>query len=267
MGCLSSLPSDAARFYAADKRFFIEAKIIDLLIEPLFSKQGHNMYADGSAVGLANLMHAIGPVFGNRSAYENVLKTFVGAFRSRPTATIDDIYHSIDDYRLTTAEHPEWQEWLEVLSLTRSESRATLEWISNGHRDELDPATPCLVALVRDVGERLGVFRLVHDESKPIARYNHMLQNLHEMGNPTRPGKRLTPLPITSIDFMDSKDASQLQVADWIAGAGRQWVTQLLRMNKDPFAKELGAIIESWLIGAVWPDHETINTPKPRLID
>jgi Protein of unknown function (DUF3800) len=264
--CISSLPHDVARFYAADKRFFIEAKIIDLLIEPLFFKQGHNMYADGSAVGLANLMHAVGPVLGDKAAYENVLKTFVRAFRSRPTATLDDIYRSVDEYRVTTAT-PEWQEWLEVLSLTRSEAEAALDWISNGHRDELDPATPCLVALVRDTGERLGVFRLVHDKSETITRYAHILENLHEIGNPTRPGKRLAPLPITSIDFLDSKDSSQLQVADWIAGAGRQWTAQLLRMSKDPFAQELGRVIKGWLIGAVWPDRDAIDTPSPRLID
>jgi hypothetical protein len=107
----------------------------------------------------------------------------------------------------------------------------------------------------------------VHDKSDTITRYAYILQNLHEIGNPTRPGKRLTPLPITSIDFLDSKDTSQLQVADWIAGAGRQWTNQLLRMNRDPFAQELGTVIESWLIGAVWPDRETIDTPRPRLVD
>lgn len=266
MECISSLPPDAARFYAADKQFFIEAKIIDLLVEPFFNKRGYNMYADGSAVGLANLMHAVGPVLGDKSAYENVLKTFVRAFRSRPTATVDDIYHSIDEYRVT-APTPEWQEWVEFLSLTRSEAEAALDWIRNGHRDELDPATPCLVALVRDAGEHLGVFRLVHDKSDTISRYAHILENLHEIGNPTRPGRRLTPLPITSIDFLDSKDASQLQIADWIAGAGRQWTNQFLRMNRDPFAQELGTVIESWLIGAVWPDRNTIDTPRPRLID
>jgi hypothetical protein len=166
MQCFSSLPRDAARLYAADKRFFIEAKIIDLLVEPLFFKQGHNMYADGSAVSLANLMHAVGPVLGDRVAYENVLKTFVRAFRSRPTATVDDIYRSIDEYRVT-ATAPEWHEWLEILCHTRPEAGAALRWISNGHRDELDPATPCLVALVRDAGQHLDVFRLLHDKSMP----------------------------------------------------------------------------------------------------
>jgi hypothetical protein len=107
----------------------------------------------------------------------------------------------------------------------------------------------------------------VHDKSETITRYAHILNNLHEIGNPTRPGKRLAPLPITSIDFLDSKDSSQLQVADWIAGAGRQWTTQLLRMSKDPFAQELGRVIESWLIGAVWPDRDAVNTLSPRLID
>jgi hypothetical protein len=116
----------------------------------------------------------------------------------------------------------------------------------------------------------MGIFRLAHDKSNTIMRYADILQNLHEIGNPTRPGKRLKALPITNIDFLDSKAAPQLQIADWIAGAGRQWINQFLRIDRidrDPFAQELGRVIESWFTGALWPDQEAIDTPKPRLTD
>jgi hypothetical protein len=90
--CFNKIPSDHARFYVAHKRFMIEAKMVDLLIEPRAHKDGYNMYEDGAAVALANLMDIAGPVFGDELAYDKMLATFVKAVRGNSQATVDDLF-------------------------------------------------------------------------------------------------------------------------------------------------------------------------------
>jgi hypothetical protein len=54
------------------------------------------MYADGSAVTLANLMFLVGPVLGDPAALDAMLSTFVDALRpSRPT-TLDDLFAAFE---------------------------------------------------------------------------------------------------------------------------------------------------------------------------
>jgi hypothetical protein len=211
-------------------------------------------------------MHMVGPVLGDKAAYDKMLSTFVNAVRSNRKATIDDLFAAIEAYYQTTM--PEWRETVRLLLYTRGEAKSLIERIAQGerYRDELDPAVPCLVALVWDIGQRLGSFIIVHDNSRVVARHALTLLSLNELPNPTRPGRLLSPLPIVTIEFSDSKEVPQLQLADWIAGAGRQWATELVLKRGDEFAEQLGPIVNEWLIGGAWPDPETIGHPKPRTI-
>jgi hypothetical protein len=64
--------------------------------EPKYSslafEDGYDMYADGSAVALANLMYMAGPVLGDGAAFERMLGAFVDALRpSRPRSLDDSI--------------------------------------------------------------------------------------------------------------------------------------------------------------------------------
>lgn len=264
--CLSKIPDEAARVYVAHKLFVVEAKMVDLLIEPMAHRDRYDMYADGAAVGLANLMHQVGPVLGDKPAYERMLATFVKAIRSNRQASIDDLFLAIGAYCQTAS--PDWRGLVEMFLYTRNEAEDFVEGVVRGrYRDELDPAIPCLVALVYDIGKRIGPFTLVHDESKVVAKHALQLLNIHELPNLTRPGKRLPPLPAVTIEFSDSKGIPQLQLADWVAGAGRQWATQLVTRKGDRFADRLEPIVRKWLIGGAWPDPDTIGHPTPRTID
>jgi hypothetical protein len=107
---------------------------------------------------------------------------------------------------------------------------------------------------------------LIHDTSKVIARHALKLLNVNQFEDPTRPGKRMSALPVITIGFSDSKDEPQLQLADWVAGAGRQWADELIEKKGDRFSRHLGPLVKEWLIGALWPDPDTIENPSPRTL-
>jgi hypothetical protein len=117
---------------------------------------------------------------------------------------------------------------------------------------------------VWDVGQRIGQFVLIHDKSKVVAKHALMLLNANKLPDPTRPGRYMSSLPAVTIEFSDSKEVPQLQLADWIAGAGRQWATELISKKGDRFAADLALIVKEWFIGGLWPDPNTIEHPSPR---
>lgn len=264
--CLASLRSARPRFYVAHKRFMIAAKMVDLLIEPMAYDNGYNMYEDGAAVGLANLLHSVGPVLGDKLAYERMLAAFVKALRWSRRATVDELFTAIDEYCDTAS--AEWRDTLSLFQASRGQAEWLIERGADGRfRDGLDPAIPCLVVLTYDMGQRLGPFRLVHDRSKSVARHALTLLNLDQIPNPARPGETLSSLPAVTIEFADSQAIPQLQLADWIAGAGRQWATYLVEHSVDPFAARLGPFVNNWLVGGVWPDLDAITNPRTNSID
>jgi len=260
IAALREIPAGGARTYLAHKPYMVAAKMIDLLIEPLAYANGYDMYADGSAPALANLLHLVGPVLGAKAEYEQMLRAFVATVRARPRLGLSELFTSIDAYLATCTS--EWREQIAILSASRNEAEDLLRLIHNERlRDSLDPAVPCLVALCLDVGKRLTAFRLVHDTSNVLARHALELLHLDRLMDVTRPGHRQEPLPAVDITFAESKSVPQLQIADWVAGAARQWATQLFTERPDPFANRLAPVVNPWLIGGLWPDMDAVIGP------
>jgi hypothetical protein len=243
----------------------VASKIVDVLVEEFAYATGYtSMLADGSAVALANLYHLAGPRAGDPQAYERLLQAFVDTVRWNSKATVDDLFDAIAGYRATVTLES-WAEHIEILALTRVQAEDAVARIAAGQmKDLLDPAVPCLPVLVEDMGRRLGDFRLVHDESKTIARHAALLLTLHRLPDPARPGRMMPRLPLTEIAFSDSRAAPQLQIADWVAGAARQCATRKVTERADPFAERLDPLVEPWTVGGIWPDREVISNPRRR---
>jgi hypothetical protein len=245
----SALAGEQVGVYLADKRFMATAKIVDVLVvERFWRADGYNIYANGSAVGLANLFHMAGPIAGSASAYEHLLQTFVDAVRRRSRASVDELFTAITAYLKTVK--PDFVDTFGMLEFTRAEADDIVAAVASGHvQDVLDPAVPCLVSLCQDMGQRIGAFKLIHDESKTIARNASLLENLHQLPDPARPGQMMAPSPVTAITFSDSTAVPQLQIADWVAGAARQWATTLVTGRPDPFAMRLQSLVAPWRVG------------------
>ncbi|MFD3874277.1 DUF3800 domain-containing protein [Streptomyces sp. NPDC058623] len=261
LSAFDSLAGETIRACVAHKRFMVTAKMVDVLVVEFAHENGYNMYADGSAVALANMLHAFGRVMGDPASFDRMLQTFVDAARKRTRASADDLFASIDAYQSTT--QPEYSELSSVLQLTRAQADDTFAAIASGRvQDLLDPALPSLADLCGGMGEIVGDFVLVHDESKIVTRNVQLLLNMDGLPDPARPGQRLGRLPLVDIRFSDSTAVAQLQIADWAAGAVRQYATSLVREEPDPFAEKLKDLVESWLLGGIWPDLSVVGNPR-----
>ncbi|UQU66839.1 DUF3800 domain-containing protein [Couchioplanes caeruleus] len=257
----AQLPDGSVRTYLAHKRFMIVAKMVDYLAVELAYDDGYDMYADGSALGLANLLFHVGPVAGDAAAFDQMLQTFVDALRPSKPTTVDDLFAAIAAYRGTAVEELRGQ--LGILQAARVQADEVFELIAEAKiTDVLDPAIPCLVELCYDVGERVGPFRLVHDQSNTIARHALTLLSIEALPAVT-PVLKLPPLPATEITFADSASTPQLQVADWVAGGSRHVADARATGKTNPFVDEVAPVAAGWVSGGVWPDADTIRTPRP----
>ncbi|MFH9478059.1 DUF3800 domain-containing protein [Streptomyces anulatus] len=262
LDAFSGLPAGSVRVYIAHKKFMATTKMVDTLIVELFYDNGYNMYTDGSALGLANLMHMVGPVVGDSQSYERVLRLFVDAVRTKKRATVEEFIDSVARYK-DTVTHEEFLDVVQLLVLARSQADDFISLVEAGRiRDGLDPAIPCLRSLCDDMAENLGDFILVHDHSRAVKNNVEHLLSLGSLPDPVRPDRQMHRLPVKEIKFADSKSAPQLQVADWAAGATRQWGAALVSGVEDKFAVSLSAVVQPWGVGAVWPDPDTISNPR-----
>lgn len=263
LSAFGSLADATIKTFVAHKQFMVTVKMVDVLVVELGHDNGYNMYADGSAFSLANLLHACGPVMGDAAAFDYMLQTFVGAARKRTRASARDLFAAIAAYQDTTC--PEFSEVSVILQHTEAQAHDIIAAIASGAvQDNLDPALPCLIELCRGIGQIIGDFALVHDESRIVERSTGTLLNLDKLPDLHRPGQRLERLPATSIEFSDSSSVPQLQIADWVAGAVRQWATQKVTGQPDAFAEELDAVVMTWWLGGIWPDPDSIgNTNDP----
>ncbi|MEU8708592.1 DUF3800 domain-containing protein [Streptomyces sp. NPDC048565] len=252
MNAFSRLPTGSVRTYLVDKRFMVMAKMVNVIVEPMAHRNGYNLYQrKGALLALANLLHMAGPVMGDADAYDRMLHAFVNWVRQK--ATTDELYAAVAALK-TSVQNQRFAEWLEVLESCRPVADETAaEIASQRHRDELDPAIPSLYALANTFGQTLGRFRLVHDRSKVVDRNTTRLHTVHLFPDPAGgPGEFMAPL-MGAIEFADSKDHPQLQVADWAAGATRQWAQEMAGGGGDQFSRELESVAQLWLVDGIWP--------------
>ncbi|MFF0471846.1 DUF3800 domain-containing protein [Micromonospora zamorensis] len=261
MSVLPTLQEGMASAFVAHKRFMIVAKMVDYLVVELAWADGYDMYADGSAVGLANLMHLTGPVLGDESAYETMLATFVDAIRPNQPTTLDDLFNAIEAYHRTARDG--FDTHVSLLLAAREHAQDLVNSINTRElRDVLDPAIPCLIELCRHVGAAIGRFHLVHDASKTINRHLPLLMSLEQLPAVT-PGLPAEALPVVDITFADSSTTPQLIIADWVAGAARQvGQARATGVDGNPFIEQLAPLVDRWTVGGVWPNTDLITTPR-----
>ncbi|MFF9286414.1 DUF3800 domain-containing protein [Streptomyces griseosporeus] len=251
-----SLPEGSVRSFLMDKRFMVVTKLVDVLVEPLADADGLDLYEDQRGLALAELLRMAGPVLGDETAFHRMLKAFVDWVRQR--VATEDFFSAIAAYRASIPEeHADFAGWIELLECCRGVADATAADLAAGEQsDVLDPAVPALYCLCTSFGEALERFRLVHDTSKVIDRNATLLRMVHLLPDLARPGHFNDPLPAVQIDFADSTAHPQLQIADWAAGAVRQWAAHLAVGGGDRFSEELADVVKPWVVGAVWPTGE-----------
>ncbi|MEJ8662301.1 DUF3800 domain-containing protein [Streptomyces sp. MS1.AVA.4] len=251
MRAFEQLPEGSTRSFLVHKPFMVMTKLVDVLVEPLAHADGFNLYENKQALALAELLHMCGPVFGDAAAYRQMQQAFVDWVRQR--VSTDDLFAAVAAYKKSIAvQHSDFVEYIELLEYCRCVANETAADLAAGEqRDLLDPAVTSIYCLSVSFRDSLGQFRLIHDASKVIDRHATTLSRAHLLPDPARPGY-LRPAA-TQIDFADSKAHPQLQLADWAAGAVRQWAAHSAVGGDDRFAQGLERVVRPWLIDAIWP--------------
>src|SRR6266545_414227 len=223
----ASLAPGAVLVYVIHKRYMAVAKLVDLLIEEAAHASGVDLYEDQVVSRLAQLLYLIGSVPAYRHQFDLMLDAFVGAARRRSRASVDDLFDAVD--RLLQTVGPESRETFGLLLVCRPHAEDLVARVQAGElMDMLEPAVPAVVMLCHAWAAALGPFRLVHDRSVAIERSLSTFLSMHRLRDPAAPDRTMARFGARVVEFADSAWIPQLQLADWVAGATRQWAHALL---------------------------------------
>jgi len=241
----------------------VVTKIVDLLVEPLAHRDGIDLYQQGANLAMANYFYFALPHYLGKGEWEKLTIAFVEMVRSPNQERVERFYRIIRKaYRRTRNRSIRLD--LGMLLATQQIADSCLNQWDGSH---LDPAIPAFVEHAAVWTERIdSAFQIVHDESKPIAQEQIILEAMmspHDervtIGYDRR--KMKFPIRAVGIQFRESKECVEIQVADIIASAAAYYLREACRGKLGSFAKELLATrtLESGF-HPLWPEPKV--TPE-----
>lgn len=246
------------------KPFMVTAKIVDLLFENLVRRDGIDLYERGGNIATANLIHTTMPVFVGEEAFSSFQGKFLSMIWRKSPEAVDAFYQFTHSLLLSNI----GKDFAGFLAVFLVSSDIITEVLDSANIVTLDPAVPSFVVHCDSWGAQFGRdFDVVHDASKPIEHEKEILHILMAkdeqevlVGYDIR--KVTMPLRATGIQFADSKDVLQLQVADVFASALANWGHKIAnRTIDDGFWRELNSLeLRKLLINGIWPSHDV--TPQ-----
>lgn len=259
---LFSSPALTVKFYMADKRYYVITHLVDKLIEPPLHEAGIDLYENDAHVGLVNLWYSAGHYLLPNGHWNRLLRAFVAAMRQRTPAV-----YSAFDRTLTAAAAaapPGYRDFVTGILLARGRLDEFIGVYDDN--DVFDPAADVFIALINYWMDQItGSFAVTHDRSKPMARGERRLRAMmtpvasRTIGYGARHAE--LPLRISSLDFGDSADHPQLQLADLVAGAAVDCL--LAWSGKRPQSSYHDAMKESRLkdlfLGGMLPDGKVVR--------
>jgi hypothetical protein len=251
------LRKERAKVFYFHKKYMALSKIIDLLVENLAHRDGVDLYKNGGNIAVSNFHYYCIPAYYGEVLFHQMLSSFVRMFRERTAVSINYFYDTI----VSLYEQCQDTDFKPMLLPIVASSEIIIDVLHHNKISALDPAIPAFFAHSTVWGEQYGAyFKILHDESKPIAREQETLEQLMDLTGPYEKigyDRRTFEFPIRSdgIEFGDSKADSRLQVADLISGSCNHWARGISDARyQDELWKELNCLdMKKLVIGAVWP--------------
>ena len=223
------------KMYVVDKEFAAVAKIVDYLVEGAANKMGLDIYSNGDAFALANVLYNSLCAL-ETSAYRNaLLSRFEGMIRHGSRIRYDDFF----DYINRPVASRELDRVLDIVRATRHVLVA--DQILGVGPDALDVSFSAALNLMsewrKETDENIN---LIHDMSSPMVKETRFWEAL--TGKSVKPsiigyGPKTMQFPIgvaTTI-FEDSRSWVGLQLADVLAGSVARSLTAHKRGETDPY--------------------------------
>ena len=224
-----------------DKEFATVAKIVDYLVESAAHKMGFDIYSNGYAFKIANLLHHL-LVVSESSAYRSaLLSRFEGMLRHGSKIRYDEFF----DYIERPVASRELNRALDVVRSTRHFLVAD-EVLKIGS-DALDVSFTSALTLMSEWRKETDQdFNLIHDMSSPMVKETKFWEALTDKSmEPTTigygPKTMRLPIGIAKTSFEDSRAWVGLQLADVLAGSVARSLTAQKQGKTDPYVSLVSA--------------------------
>jgi hypothetical protein len=244
------------------KKYLLMTKIVDYLVEPMMAIAGKNFYEGGMNIAMVNMYYTCFPVFCGEESVESIYQAFMNLIKENNDNTVSAFRETLISAR-DLCSNEDFKSDINFLCHTNS---VISDFTSNLDKSDLDPAIPAFFSQCVYWGELYSKgFHVRHDDSQTLEQRQHLLKMFMDWTD-----KKVTvghdrrqfslPLKSKSIDFKNSADYSQLQVADVVASSVAYWVSCKLSGNVedyffkrlDELSKKLTSLISSH---SIWPTH------------
>lgn len=225
----------SARVVPVDKDWMVAGKMVDLLWEP-HTNDSNAFCASGVHRQIASALQRQGPTEAGPEVWERWQRAFVAAVRwPQDEARIAELEASLGALKTAAQEQP-----IGVLLEVVPDDAASLAALIPLGDDELDPALSGLVEQLHHWSQRLGKpFRVVHDDSEVVRRWQQLLERLSDQESPRRTidiGEIHFAFPLYGVEIgtVDSRHAAAVQLADVLSGAVMWCLWEKLRGKEVP---------------------------------
>jgi len=211
------------KIFVIFKKYMAMTKLVDLVHEPSARSFGVNLYEQGAARGLANLLTLTLPVYLGDTRADRFTNLFVQLVRQRDSGTLRQFHREVmSAHNYIERRFPETIGEFFAPIIVACKQPET--WLPNLSSTELDPLIPAYHTLADAWGKTLTErFIILADESKTLAQEREFLlrfadQGLreHTVGSPTR--NIIYPLKVADILTTTSHSSRSVQLADLFAG-------------------------------------------------
>lgn len=201
--------------YVCDKKYVLILIFLAHAVEPFYHENGINFYENGNNYAMASVLYYTGEKFWGKGNFYDVLYLFQHAIWSKTDVAIQCLVQKIKSLR-----GKELKEWWAPLAM---EYPACLTEITS-KKTNTDAAFIVLLSIISRLETILECeYKVVHDNSKNLERYNKLLGKLisHQDSvefRSTELTKMNFPLKLASVTQVDSKNCRGVQLADVLIG-------------------------------------------------
>jgi len=185
---LGFVNGDAVRVHIAHKKYFAVTKLVDLIYEPIARSDGHDLYEQGAALAIANLLVTTLPVYLGDSGFTDFLTSFVDIVRKPEEETAKRFFdETVKAHK--ALEHGGFNQPFNILDTALMGAHDPEFWLQYVSDTELDPLVPSYFTTIDFWGQKLQTdFVVVSDESKALAKH---LETIRLLSNPDIQSRRL----------------------------------------------------------------------------
>jgi hypothetical protein len=260
---------ETVQVYLTHKKYFAVTKFVDLLYEPLARAMGHDLYEQGAALAMANLLVTTLPIDLGEEEFDKLIASFVNVVRKRDEAALSAFQDACDRAYGILEEKGRNKPFnvLQSAVLSASQPELWLEYVSD---TEIDPFVPSYFSILQHWSQALGTeFTVSSDQSKALAEH---LEVLDALSNPDLARVRLPsvgggwvefPYRSSQIAEIDSVTDRAVQLADLFAGAAFSvFGARAEHKTLSPWQERFKSIFfqKHLLLGGYWPSAEV--TPE-----